>query len=394
MADSKNDPKDVEMSEEVEDEEQPLAMDKATKKGLISKIMEDPSVLAHLQDQLHKSMENPSAYVESLPDSIKNRIKSLRKLQFDFTNMEAEFYQEVHELEKKYHNKHQNLYEKRQTVISGEHEPTTAECDYSLLPEDSEKDISLSEESEPKTDEEKPKTDEEKPKTTHGFEETTKGIPKFWLTIFKNVDLLAEMLQEDDEPVLEHLNDIKLKFIDEPMGFSLEFHFAENEFFTNKVLTKTYEMKCKPDDDDPFRFEGPEIIRCNGCTIDWKKDKNVTVKVIKKKQKHKTKNTIRTISKSIQRDSFFNFFNPPAIPDDDNEPIDAGIQSLLTADFEIGHYIRERVIPRAVLFFTGEALDDEDYDSDDEDQEGEEEQDDPDYEPPSAEDAKQDCKQQ
>ena len=96
------------------------------------------------------------------------------------------------------------------------------------------------------------------------------------------------------------------------MGFSLEFHFAENDFFTNKVLTKTYEMKCKPDDDDPFRFEGPEIIRCKGCTVDWKKDKNVTVKVIKKKQKHKTKNTIRVVSKSVQRDSFFNFFNPPA----------------------------------------------------------------------------------
>jgi len=391
MADSKNDPKDVEMSEEVEEEEAAVEMDKDQKKGLLAQIMKDPSVLAHLQDHLHKSLENPTAYVESLPDGIKNRIKSLRKLQFQFTNMESEFYQEVHELEKKYHSKHQTLYEKRHSILSGEHEPTTEESDYALLPEDAEKDSSLCDELETKA-----KVDEEKLAPTHGFDDTTKGVPKFWLTIFKNVDLLSEMIQDDDEPILEHLNDIKLKFIDEPMGFSLEFHFAENDFFTNKVLTKTYEMKCKPDDDDPFRFEGPEIIRCKGCTVDWKKDKNVTVKVIKKKQKHKTKNTIRVVSKSVQRDSFFNFFNPPAIPDDDDEAIDPTTQSLLTADFEIGHYIRERVIPRAVLFFTGEALDDEDYDSDEDGEEGGEEEDDPDYEPPvgGKDGEKPECKQQ
>lgn len=38
-------------------------------------------------------------------------------------------------------------------------------------------------------------------------------------------------------------------------------------------------------------------------------------------------------------------------------------QIYLETDFEIGHYLKERVIPRAALFFTGEM--DEDY-SDDE----------------------------
>lgn len=96
----------------------------------------------------------------------------------------------------------------------------------------------------------------------HDFDETTKGIPEFWLTIFKNVDLLAEMVQDYDEPILKHLVDIQLKFHDEPMGFTLEFHFTENEYFTNKVLTKYYEMKCVPDKEDPFGFEGPEIFKC------------------------------------------------------------------------------------------------------------------------------------
>lgn len=45
-------------------------------------------------------------------------------------------------------------------------------------------------------------------------------------------------------------------------GFVLEFHFSPNEYFSNSVLTKEYHMVCKPDDGDPFGFEGPEIFKC------------------------------------------------------------------------------------------------------------------------------------
>merc|ERR1712086_849194 len=78
-----------------------------------------------------------------------------------------------------------------------------------------------------------------------------------------------------------------------------------------------------------------------GCTIDWSKGKNLTVKQVKKKQKHKSKGSVRTITKQVKADSFFNFFDPPAVPDDPNAEVDEDTQALLTADFEIGHYIRE-----------------------------------------------------
>lgn len=39
-----------------------------------------------------------------------------------------------------------------------------------------------------------------------------KGIPDFWYTIFKNVSMLCEMMQEHDEPILKTLLDIKGKF--------------------------------------------------------------------------------------------------------------------------------------------------------------------------------------
>jgi nucleosome assembly protein 1-like 1 len=42
----------------------------------------------------------------------------------------------------------------------------------------------------------------------------------------------------------------------------------------------------------------------------------------------------------------------------------------LENDFEVGHYLKERVVPRAVLFFTGEI--EEDLSDDDDDYGGDE----------------------
>lgn len=57
------------------------------------------------------------------------------------------------------------------------------------------------------------------------------------------------------------------------------------------------------------------------CEIDWQKGQNVTVKTIKKKQKHKGRGTTRTITKTVQNDSFFNFFSPPTVPEEDGEMV-------------------------------------------------------------------------
>lgn len=111
-------------------------------------------------------------------------------------------------------------------------------------------------------------------------------------------------------------------------------------------------MKSEPDKADPFSFEGPEIVDCDGCTIDWKKGKNVTVKTIKKKQKHKGRGTVRTITKQVPNDSFFNFFSPLRASGD-GESLDEDSEFTLASDFEIGHFFRERIVPRAVLYFTG-----------------------------------------
>ena len=50
------------------------------------------------------------------------------------------------------------------------------------------------------------------------------------------------------------------------------------------------------------------------------------MKQVKKKQKHKSKGSIRTITKQVKADSFFNFFDPPVVPDDPNAEVDEDTQ--------------------------------------------------------------------
>uniref|UniRef100_A0A2K6N2W3 Nucleosome assembly protein 1 like 1 n=1 Tax=Rhinopithecus bieti TaxID=61621 RepID=A0A2K6N2W3_RHIBE len=335
---------DLDDVEEVEEEETGEET-KIKARQLTVQMMQNPQILAALQERLDGLVETPTGYIESLPRVVKRRVNALKNLQVKCAQIEAKFYEEVHDLERKYAVLYQPLFDKRFEIINAIYEPTEEECEW------------------------KPDEEDEISVGTNFIlvcfiDEDPKGIPEFWLTVFKNVDLLSDMVQEHDEPILKHLKDIKVKFSDagQPMSFVLEFHFEPNEYFTNEVLTKTYRMRSEPDDSDPFSFDGPEIMGCTGCQIDWKKGKNVTLKTIKKKQKHKGRGTVRTVTKTVSNDSFFNFFAPPEVPESGD--LDDDAEAILAADFEIGHFLRERIIPRSVLYFTGEAIEDDDDDKD------------------------------
>jgi len=376
--------------EDIDDEE----VDGQNAKGIMAaELLKNPAMFAALQGKLNSMVGVNSGYIASLSAPVKRRLKSLKKIQLESTKIEAKFYEEVHKLECKYHEMYKPLYEQRSKITKGEYEPNDDECQWPSDDEEEDKELAGDMKDKAKLEDEKTKKEAE--------EKDVKGVPEFWLTIFKNVDMLQEMVQEADEPVLNKLTDITVTFSETPMGFTLHFYFAPNDYFSNSVLTKEYEMKCEPSEDDPFSFEGPEIFKCKGCTINWKEPgKNLTVKTVKKKQKHKSKGNVRTITKQVKNDSFFNFFDPPPISDDPDADVDPETQDLLTADFEIGHYIRDRIIPRAVLFFTGEALEDDEFDEeeeeDEEGEEGEEEEDDPDFDPSKVKPGQQaqECKQQ
>lgn len=301
--------------------------------------------------------------IADFPDTLKNRLKALKKLQLEGIKLEAEFYAKVHELEFEYHYKHSKLFDKRERIVNGTHEPTAEESDF---------DLDVNDVSDKLSDLKIYEIASKKVVTASNISADTTGIPDFWLQIFRNVFLLNEMVQDHDEPALRHLLDVKVIYLKDPMGFVLEFHFSPNEYFSNSVLTKEYIMSCEPKDDDPFSFEGPDIISCNGCKIDWYKGKNLTMKIVRKKQKHKSRDSMRTITKQVPNDSFFNFFNPPKATDDCHSDEEEDVQQLLQSDYEIAHYLRERVIPRAVLYYTGEGIEDEEEGDDDEEEEEDE----------------------
>lgn len=75
----------------------------------------------------------------------------------------------------------------------------------------------------------------------------------------------------------------------------------------------------------------------------------------------------RVIRKVVPTDSFFNFFKPPQPPtpeqlenaeleEEEIEELDARLE----LDYQLGEDFKEKIIPRAVDFFTGKALEYED----------------------------------
>ncbi|XP_059608460.1 nucleosome assembly protein 1-like 1-A [Phlebotomus argentipes] len=299
--------------------------------------------------------------VKSLPENVQKRVKALKNLQLEYFDIETKFYEEVYELEKKYQALYTPILDKRRDIVMGTYEPSGKEVEFAS---DHEDDDDLAEKMKELSSDMK--------ETKNDYPADVKGIPDFWLKIFRNVTLISDMVQEHDEVLLRKLRDVNIKYADEGMSYILEFFFEPNEHFTNEVLTKQYFLKAAIEKDDPFSFEGTEIYKCVGCVINWNKGMNLTVKTIRKKQKHKARGAVRTITKQVPNDSFFNFFTPPEVPEDESK-IDSENENLLASDFEIGHFLRSRVIPKAVLYFTGDVVDeDEDDLEEEEEEEGEE----------------------
>ena len=77
-----------------------------------------------------------------------------------------------------------------------------------------------------------------------------------------------------------------------------------------------------------------------------------------------TKQT-RVVKKTVPTESFFNFFSPPKAPtEEDDDDAASDIEERLELDYQLGEDIKEKLIPRAIDWFTGEALQFEELDED------------------------------
>jgi nucleosome assembly protein 1-like 1 len=322
-------------------------------------------------------------------EQTKRRLNALRNIQLKIQDVESSFLEELFKLEKKFTTIYGPLYDQRANIISGKHEPNDDEATWAYNTQ-----------------------------LPNLAEPSVNGIDNFWLDILKSSSVILDKIQDHDEPILKHLTDVRCKINDQvPLGYTIEFYFSENDYFTNKVLSKSYELISQRDKDDPFKYENGTLYRSVGCQIDWKEGKNVTVKIIKKKQTNKNDSTIsRVVTHEEKQDSFFIFFETrtsdgirPVFKQNENKTVDEAnkishqnedaedpwtgldensdhlIEQLFEIDYQIGQLLKENLIPKALFYFTGELTaevdeDDEEYDdenddddNDDDDDEDEEE---------------------
>lgn len=330
--------------------------------------------------------------MEDLPKVIRRRVKALKKMQTEHVTIEAQYQQELNALDLKYDGLKKPLYLKRETIINGTYEPNEEECAF-VDPEDEDED-----------DEE----DEEADADAEDGEDDMKGVPQFWLQAFRNCSVIDEVIEEHDVDVLRHLLDVRIDYAEDGKSFTIVFEFEANEFFTDTSLTKKYFINLEPEE-GAVVFDGPSYEKAEGCKIAFKAGKDVRVKTIQKTQRAKKGSKAgktRTVTRTEPQPSFFRFFEPPQQPDEDAELTqeqEMALDQQLFQDFEMADYIKDKLVPRAVLWFTGEALDYEDPTEDDEEDEegldgdyGDDESDDPDYVPPEGGgfgDAQPECKQ-
>ncbi|XP_026377656.1 nucleosome assembly protein 1;2-like [Papaver somniferum] len=263
-----------------------------------------------------RASASPTAVLERLAPDIRKRVDVLGDIQTKHNDIKADFFEKISELEAEYQKLYEPLYKLRYYIVNDdvpEGDGVTKEV------EESDKDADVEE-----------------------------GVPNFWLNALKTNKPLAEKIGDWDEDSLKYLTDIKCCRIDTPKakGFKLDFYFHPNPYFKNAVLTKTYQYLV--DDDEPV------LEKIIGTNIEWYRNKNdVPHKVNLKRRSYDTRMPVNyRIMPVHYKFSFFNFFDFEGYRD---EEAAEKLLETMDEDYDIGSTIRDKIIPNAVAWFTGEA---------------------------------------
>ncbi|KAL1240803.1 Nucleosome assembly protein 1-like [Trichinella spiralis] len=194
------------------------------------------------------------------------------------------------------------LREKRRQIITGEYEPDEAETE---LVENDEflRSFNVVRETILK----------KSPELREMVTADVKGVPDFWATVLRNGEFTGELVNPNDEILLKSLTNIEVRYSKDPEGFSLHFFFDENDYFTNTELTKHYVTTTEMRKRNPFDYDAKE-------RQDWK------------------------------------------LLCSEGDYSDEEQKDYLLEDIEVAEVIRDQLVPNAVLFFTGEAADQDDFD--------------------------------
>lgn len=240
------------------------------------------------------------------------------------------------ELELKYDKLYKEIYHQRHQLLQGKIQPPAdLIADYDLRAKE--------------LDDEDFKKIEVNPCDVKEIQNTPLGVPGFWLRAMLNHPGISRLIQEKDRPIIMHLQDVNCELHTEGYGFDLIFTFEKNDYFTNESLKKSFVMTKQN-----------VIEKCQGSEISWKEGKNVTQKKIKKKSKNKKAAGSKTVVKTVEQESFFNFFKTIEMPDEktlaepkepvgDEEEKDVGQQ--MDEDFDTGNDFKDQIIPLALEYY-------------------------------------------
>lgn len=242
-------------------------------------------------------------FVQGLAPDVQERVQKLEGLDVEISAAEAQFRRDRRELERKYEAIYAPLFAKRVAFVS---------------------------------------------ETLEG----KGGVPGFWLGAMKASAAVGSNISERDEEILHFLRNVTCTTLPEAegTGFRLEFRFAQNEFLSNTLLSKTYFMGDRDADLDPV------LERVLGTEVRWRSGSDPRV---------------QAASDSEPCGSFFHFFDTLKIPcadeaSADSEDFGRRVEDI-EADYEMGVAFKEKIIPHAVRWYTGEAEDDDEYETDSDD---------------------------
>lgn len=331
-----------------------------------------------------EKINDAGEHLANLSAPAKQKLFAVKQLYKRYTTYERQYRDELEALERKYLAIYQPLFDRRAAIVTGEAEPAAEELQGYVA-------------------------DASAPAAAAG----ERGIPKFWYHAMFNNQTIRDIsgMSDRDEEVLASLMDIRYTLLprthetvsvpseEDPsapatqkevvkQGFQLTFTFAPNEFFSERTLTKTYYL-TEDENGEPM-FDRAEATKPT-----WLPGKNVTVRTMKKTLRRGGKGgkrgggniQVQTVEEPCA--SFFQFFIPPQLPasgeEMDPDEFDE-LSSAVQEDFEVGCEIRDTLCPKALLWYTGEATDengdeegfDEDDEEDGDEDEDEEEEDDDD----------------
>ena len=181
---------------------------------------------------------------EEASDNIKSKLILMTDVYLDCKKVEREEYAKEYDiLQDKYDQKYQDLDERIDIIVNSKEkiELTQEEKDQYGIKDD---------------------------------EEETKPIDDYWEKVI--INSLYFTITDRDKIILKYLTKVKtVKFPDNVNDFRVDFYFKENEFFSNKILSKKY-------------IYGKEstLKKAEGTIIEWKSpEKNTTIEKVKKKIK-------------------------------------------------------------------------------------------------------------